>query len=208
LTLETEKNRPTALGVTGALDAAKREARRVAKGLRAAAGRNSPRAGERLAARLLETFETPAGTGVSAFWPLDGEIDIRPAMTDLHERGCQVALPVMRGPGMALQFRRWQPGDELTPAAFGTREPGGDKPAVIPKVLLVPLLAFDRAGYRLGYGGGFYDRTLAELRGRGAVCAIGLAYAGQEMQDVPHDDKDQPLDWIVTEEEAIRIERG
>jgi len=205
LTLETEKIRATALEVT---DVAKREARRVAKGLRAAAGRNSPRAGERLAAHLLEAFDTPPGTGVSAFWPLDGEIDTRPSMTGLHERGCRVALPVMRGPGKALRFRRWQPGDELVPAGFGTREPGEDKPAVTPTVLLVPLLAFDRAGYRLGYGGGFYDRTLAELRGRGAVCAIGLAYAGQEMQDVPHDDKDQPLDWIVTEDEAIRIERG
>ena len=203
--LETEKIRATALEV---IDAAKREARRVAKGLRAAAGRNSPRAGEGLAAHLLEAFDTPAGSGVSAFWPLDGEIDSRPSMTGLHERGCRVALPVMRGPGKALRFRRWQPGDELVPAGFGTREPGDDKPAVTPTVLLVPLLAFDRAGYRLGYGGGFYDRTLAELRGRGAVCAIGLAYAGQEMQDVPHDDKDQPLDWIVTEDEAIRIERG
>lgn len=205
MTLETEKIRATALEVT---DAAKREARRVAKGLRAAAGRNSPRAGERLAAHLLETFDMPAGTGVSAFWPLDGEIDSRPSMIGLHERGCRVALPVMRGPGKALRFRRWQPDDELVPAGFGTREPGDDKPAVTPTVLLVPLLAFDRAGYRLGYGGGFYDRTLAELRGRGALCAIGLAYAGQEMQDVPHDDKDQPLDWIVTEDEAIRIERG
>jgi 5-formyltetrahydrofolate cyclo-ligase len=202
LTLETDQT------CAPALDAAKRAARRAARDQRTAAARNNPGAGARLAARLREAVDPAAGTVVSAFWPLEGEIDTRPVMTGLHERGCQVALPVMRGPGKALEFRRWQPGDALVPAAFGTREPEADKPTLTPTVLLVPLLAFDRAGYRLGYGGGFYDRTLAGLRASGAVLAIGLAYAGQEMAGVPHDDNDQPLDWIVTENAAIRVERG
>lgn len=202
MTLETEICGP------GALDAAKQEARRSARALRAAAARNSPKAGANLVGRLGKAVDLSVGAVVSAFWPLPGEIDTRPLMTALHDRGCRVALPVMRGPGLPLDFRVWQPGDELVPAAFDTREPSTDKPVLTPSVLLVPLLAFDREGYRLGYGGGFYDRTLADLRESGAVLAIGLAYAGQEMARVPHDDKDQPLDWIVTEDEAIRIERG
>ncbi len=202
LTLEMEKSLPSAL------DAAKREARRTAKKQRAAAARTSPDAGAGLAARLGEAIEPPVGAVVSAFWPLPGEIDTRPVMTALHERGCLIALPALRGPGLPLDFRAWRPGDELVPAAFDTREPAVDKPALVPSVLLVPLLAFDRRGYRLGYGGGFYDRTLADLRATGSALAVGLAYAGQEMAHVPHDDKDQPLDWIVTEDEAIRVKGG
>jgi 5-formyltetrahydrofolate cyclo-ligase len=202
LILETE------MSVPGALDAAKREARRSARALRAVAARNGPEAGACLVDRLGKAIDPPAGTVVSAFWSLSGEIDTRPVMTALHDRGCRVVLPVMRGPGLPLDFRAWQPGDELVPAAFNTREPGADKPMLTPSVLLVPLLAFDREGYRLGYGGGFYDRTLAKLRRNGAALAIGLAYAGQEMARVPHDDKDQPLDWIVTEDETIRVNRG
>ena len=86
-----------------------------------------------------------------------------------------------------------------------TREPGPDKAVLTPRVLLVPLLAFDRAGYRLGYGGGFYDRTLAGLRAAWTALAVGLAFAGQEVALVPRDANDSRLDWIVTETEAIRI---
>jgi 5-formyltetrahydrofolate cyclo-ligase len=103
-------------------------------------------------------------------------------------------------------FRAWSPGDDLEPAAFNTQIPSADKPELTPGVVLAPLLAFDRRGYRLGYGGGFYDRTLDFLRNFGEVLAIGLAYAGQEVPVVPHDPNDKRLDWIVTEAAAIRLE--
>ncbi len=142
---------------------------------------------------------------VSAYWPMGDELDVRPAMHTLHQRGNRIALPVMLGPAKPLLFKQWQPGQALQPAAFGTSEPPADAPISVPEILIVPLLAFDRKGYRLGYGGGFYDRTLAELRAVSKITAVGAAYAGQEVADVPRDATDLPLDWIVTEQEAIRI---
>ena len=185
-----------------ALDALKSEARRRAREQRTS-GQSVSDAASRLTARLVGGNLIDNGSVVSAFWPLADEIDTRPAMTRLHERGCTVALPVMQGAGRPLLFRRWAPGDELVAADFGTREPQDDKPLCEPEVLLVPMLAFDRAGFRLGYGGGFYDRTLALLRDQGGVTAIGIAYACQELAEVPHGPFDQRLDWIVTERETI-----
>ena len=103
-------------------------------------------------------------------------------------------------------FRAWRPEDPLEPAGFGTRVPLESRPQLTPRVLFVPLLAFDRAGHRLGYGGGFYDRTLAALRGADAALAVGVAYAAQELPAC--DDDDQVLDWIVTEAEAIKVPAG
>lgn len=184
------------------LESAKREARRQARARRAVAAREMD-AGGRLADRLEEAALIRPGTVVSAFWPLDGEIDTRPLMTRLHEKGCKMALPVMQGPGKPLLFRAWQPGDELRVAAFDTREPSDDEPLREPSVVLVPMLAFDRAGFRLGYGGGFYDRTLAQFRERRDILAIGIAFAGQEVDAVPRGPFDQRLDWVVTEQETI-----
>ncbi len=184
---------------------AKKRCRRLAMERRAAAAAQAPEAGAALSARLRKAVALPAGAVVSAFWPLEGEIDTRPLMRDLVSRGHVVVLPVMQGAGRPLLFRAWAPGDSLVAAEFGTREPQPDRPALVPEVLLVPLLAFDRRGYRLGYGGGFYDRTLQELRARGPRLCIGIAYAGQELPEVPHDGNDQRLDWVVTEREAIEI---
>jgi len=102
-------------------------------------------------------------------------------------------------------FRAWRPEDPLEPAGFGTRVPLENQPELTPEFLIVPLLAFDRAGYRLGYGGGFFDRSLARLKDMGTTLAVGVAYAAQEVADVPRDSHDQPVDWIVTEAEAIRV---
>ena len=110
----------------------------------------------------------------------------------------------MRGPGAPLDFRSWQPGDALVAAAFGTQEPAAGQASVEPEILLVPLLAFDARGYRLGYGGGFYDRSLAWLRRRGDILVIGLAYAGQQVDRVPQDENDQRLDWVVTDQAVIK----
>ena len=143
------------------------------------------------------------GTVVSAYWPLGDEIDPRPLMEALHLRGHRLALPAIRAAGRPLDFRAWLPGDPLTSAGFGIQEPAATAPSVAPRVLLVPLLAFDAAGYRLGYGGGFYDRSLALLRAAGDTLAVGLAYADQQVAAVPREATDQPLDLVVTERDVI-----
>lgn len=131
--------------------------------------------------------------------PMRTEVDCLPAMA---AHSGPVGVPVILGPGQALRFRRWTPGARLVPGDFGALIPEvGDW--VEPRVLVVPLLAFDRRGYRLGYGGGFYDRTLEGLRARGPVTAIGFAFAAQEVPEVPTEPTDQRLDLIVTESEAI-----
>lgn len=155
--------------------------------------------------RLQILLDITGGAVVSGFWPLAEELDLRPLLGVLHAKGCKVVLPAMTGKDRPLIFRDWKPGDELVPAGFGTLEPAASCAARAPDVLLVPLLAFDRAGYRLGYGGGFYDRSLAELRAAKKVLAVGVAFSVQEVGAVPHDGNDQPLDWIVTEREVFEI---
>ena len=140
---------------------------------------------------------------VAAYWPTRDEIDCRPLLERMAEQGMTCALPVIAGPGRPLIFRMWQPGTNLVTGHFNVRIPDEDHPVVIPRIVLTPLLAFDQAGYRLGYGGGYYDRSLAVLRRRSAdVIACGLAFSGQEVAAVPHDGHDQILDWIITEKEA------
>ena len=109
--------------------------------------------------------------------------------------------------GEKLAFHLYEPGATLVPGVFGLSQPGKDWPEAVPDVLVVPLLAFDARGMRLGYGGGFYDRTLADLRATRNILAVGFAFAGQEVQDVPHRESDEPLDWVVTETGARRFER-
>ncbi len=188
----------------------KQRLRAEAKRRRAAAAAAAPEAGEALARRLLEAFEAgeiplAAGARVSAYWPVGDELDCRPVMQALAERGHEIGLPVVTARATPLTFRRWRPGDRLEPAGFGLQVPDARQPEVVPDLLLVPLLAFDRAGGRLGYGGGFYDRTLALLQARGRALAIGLAYAGQEMAELPRSPTDLPMDWIVTEAEVLAI---
>jgi 5-formyltetrahydrofolate cyclo-ligase len=143
-----------------------------------------------------------AGRGhavIGGYWPMRGEIDIRPLLLALIAAGAEAALPVVTGAGQPLRFRRWRPGQDLVRGAFQTLQPADDQPICAPDLLLVPLLAFDRARQRLGYGGGFYDRTLAALRAAGPVFAVGAAFAAQEVPAVPVDPWDQPLDLILTE---------
>jgi 5-formyltetrahydrofolate cyclo-ligase len=153
---------------------------------------------------LVRTFPPSlAGLGVVAgYWPLGSEIDPRPLMLALGEAGAPLALPRVDERDGPFTFRRWQDGDPLSPDAFGILSPLPESEVVKPAVVLTPLLAFDRAGRRLGQGGGHYDRVLAALKPQG-VLAVGLAYAIQEA-DVPAGPLDQKLDWIVTEREAIR----
>jgi 5-formyltetrahydrofolate cyclo-ligase len=140
----------------------------------------------------------PAGAVVSGFWPLDGEIDIRPLLLELHARGHTIVLPVTPRRGSPLSFRVWRPDDVLLAERFGTMRPIGEQRT--PGFLLVPLLAFDRRGGRLGYGAGYYDRTLPLLEAR---FALGCGFAAQEVAEVPMGPGDVRLDAIATEREII-----
>ncbi len=158
------------------------------------------------AAGVLEIYqlEQPAELPaiVSGFWPIKDEIDIRPLMTHLNGEGCRLALPVVKGRGQRLSFRAWQPGDPLESGVFGTLQPSAGCETLEPDVLLVPLLACDAEGWRLGYGGGFYDRTLEDLRRRRKVTAIGVGFDRQLVAEVPHGADDQRLDWLLTDRRA------
>jgi len=145
----------------------------------------------------------PTPLVVSAFLAIGEEINPAPLMSRLHRDGATIGLPVMVGKGQPLEFRAWSPGAPLVTRMWGIREPDQTAPLVEPDVLLVPLLAFDRNGQRLGYGGGFYDRTLRRLRSRRSVIAVGLAFASQEVDEVPHLDYDERLDWVLTPEGPI-----
>jgi 5-formyltetrahydrofolate cyclo-ligase len=179
------------------LDASKRAAREAALARRH--GLDPLAAGQALAGHVLRDCPPLPGATVSGFWPIGEEIDIRPLLHALHERGHPVALPVTPRRGEALTFRGWQPGDALVPERFGTMRPIGDP--LTPDVLLIPLLAFDVTGARLGYGGGFYDRTLAGLPGR---FRLGCAFAAQQVDVVPFGPYDMRLDAVATENGIIR----
>jgi len=151
--------------------------------------------GAALARHLLAGCPPSAGTLVAGYWPMGDEMDVRPLLATLAELGHSLALPVTTPRGQPLLFRRWQPGDALSRGPLGTSFPAAGE-AVRPDWLLVPLLAFDQKGRRLGYGGGYYDRTLAALP---AAVAIGCAHAVQEVPEVPAGPDDVRLAWVATE---------
>jgi len=137
------------------------------------------------------------GVPVAGFMPIRTEIDPLPAMAEAAAHGL-VAVPVIEAAGQPLRFRQWTPDAPMVPGPFGARVPAtGDW--ITPEIVILPLVAFDASGGRLGYGGGFYDRTLEGLRARGAVLAAGFAYADQQAERLPLEPTDQPLDMIVTE---------
>jgi 5-formyltetrahydrofolate cyclo-ligase len=180
----------------------KRKARTAASKRRAEAHEHlKDSAGLALAERGL-----PAGLApgiVSGFIPYKSEITTIPLMNRLRRQGWQTALPVVIAPEQPLVFRAWTPGDQLVPGVWDIPIPAESAPEVLPDVLLVPMLAFDRRGYRLGYGGGFYDRTLEKLRALKPVVAIGVAYHAQMVDEVPTGPYDAPLDHVMTERETF-----
>jgi 5-formyltetrahydrofolate cyclo-ligase len=147
----------------------------------------------------------PAGAVVSGYWAFRDEADPRALMLALAERGHPLCLPVIVEKAQPLRFHRWNPSDVMRVHAYGVTEPQRDAAVITPSVLLVPLLAFDATGYRLGYGGGFYDRTLQSLRAIRNIQAIGIAYAGQEVPAVPHHEYDERLNAVLTEKGLRRF---
>lgn len=140
---------------------------------------------------------------VSGFIPYKSEITTIPMMNRLRRQGWQTCLPIVVAPEQPLIFREWQPGDQLVPGVWDIPIPVDTAAEVLPDVLLVPMLAFDRRGFRLGYGGGFYDRTLEKLRAVKKVVAIGVAYHAQMVDEVPTGIHDAPLDYVMTEQETF-----
>lgn len=186
----------------------KRRARTAANAARAQAHKVlGDRAGLMLAQHELPIARQGDITSVSGFYPYQAEINVLPLLARLVSEGWQTALPVVMAKGEPLTFRAWAPGEPTGRGIWDIHIPLETSPELQPDVLLVPMLAFDRRGYRLGYGGGFYDRTLAELRKLKPVTAIGVAYAEQEMDEVPLAPYDEPLDWILTERGVIEPKR-
>jgi 5-formyltetrahydrofolate cyclo-ligase len=161
-------------------------------------------AAEAIAARPFP-LAIAAGTIVSGFMPLKSEINPLPLMRKLAGAGANLALPVVAGRGKPLIMRGWKWGEPLVGGVWGIREPVPQAPTVDPDILLVPLLAFDRAGHRIGYGAGYYDLTIAQLRAKKPIAAVGIAFAAQEIEAVPTTDFDAPLDLVLTEKATIDL---
>lgn len=143
----------------------------------------------------------PLGTSspnIAGYAAIGTEIDIWPLLTSLHARGRHICLPVIKAPHQPLTFRHWTPASEIKKDRYGVAYPASGKP-ITPHLVFVPLLAFTANGKRLGYGGGYYDRTLEALRQKSEVFACGVAYAGQEVARLPTDEHDAKLDGILTE---------
>ena len=150
-------------------------------------------------AKYADNLPLSANVQVSGYRALADEADPSKLLAVLSARGCEVCYPRVHMKGHPLWFHVPVKQEPWLPGAFGIPEPRPNWPRAFPSLLLVPLLAFDAAGYRLGYGGGYYDRTLAQFRAERSITAIGIAFAGQEVPSVPHDSSDEQLDMIVTE---------
>ncbi|HEY2530364.1 MAG TPA: 5-formyltetrahydrofolate cyclo-ligase [Xanthobacteraceae bacterium] len=162
------------------------------------------------AAIALRPFPLAIAPGliVSGFMPLKSEINPLPLMRNLAARGARLALPVVTRRGNPLTMREWTWGEPLATGVWGIREPKPEAPEVDPDVLLVPFLAFDRAGHRIGYGAGYYDATIHRLRARKPVTAIGVGFTVQEVPAVPLTPRDARLDLVLTEREVIDLRIG
>jgi 5-formyltetrahydrofolate cyclo-ligase len=190
------------MSVTSPADAKMALRRAMLERRRAVHLAHGPDAARALSANVVAELDLK-GKNIAGYWPLGDEIDCRPALEASLNAGALAALPVVAGQGQVLIFRAWRPGDVLEQGPFGTMHPNTRSPVVCPQILLVPLIAFDLEGGRLGYGAGYYDRTISSLRAHGQVMAVGLAYDAQRVDAVPVDRHDQPLDGVITNSGAI-----
>ena len=163
-------------------------------------------AAEAIAARAFPLTIVPSVI-VSGFMPLKSEINPLPLMRKLADAGARLALPAVAGRGKPLIMRSWQWSEPLVPGVWGIREPGPAAATVEPDIVLVPLLAFDRSGHRVGYGAGYYDLTITQLRVSKQIAAVGIAFAAQEVETVPRTAFDAQLDLVLTENETIDLRK-
>ncbi len=181
-------------------DDPKRDLRAAARARRDAAHAVfGARIGPVLTANFMAAFSLGASDSVAGYATVNNEVDVVPLLAALAARGHATALPAVAARGQPLVFRSWRPGDALIPGYMNIPEPAPEAPEIVPAVVLVPLLAYDVTGHRLGYGGGYYDRTLAALRASGAVRAIGVAFSAQAVDSLPGAAHDQRLDAVITE---------
>lgn len=184
------------------LDKAKQAARKAAAAQRKKAADSAPQAAGELAKQtelLRACLADRQAPVIAGYWPIRTELDPRPLLARLRAAGARICLPATPPPGQPLSFHHFASEDQLTDGPYGTRQPDPASPPVIPQLILAPLLAFDAGGGRLGYGGGFYDRTLAVLAAAGhKPLYIGLAFAGQQLQTVPTGPLDRRLDGVLT----------
>ena len=176
----------------------KNELRNQARARRAELARANPDFARQLAEHAA-ALNIPDGSVVGGYAAFGDEADPRILLEKFAAGGCTLALPRVAAKDAPLMFHRWNSGEDLHKGALGILEPAADTPLAYPHILLVPLLAFDARGHRLGYGGGYYDRTLDYLRANSTVRAIGVAYAGQEVKELPREAHDHALDAVITE---------
>jgi 5-formyltetrahydrofolate cyclo-ligase len=189
-------------------DPAKAERRIAARARRRAAhAAFGARIGPILTANFMAAFSLAPRAVVAGYNPINDEADVVPLMTALGRRGHPLCLPAVVTRDAPLAFRAWSPGAALVPGPMGILEPPAAAAVLRPEVVLVPLLAFDGSGHRLGYGGGYYDRTLAALRAGGRVLVVGVAYSAQEVDSLPGTEHDQRLDAVLTELGIVRFAR-
>ncbi len=177
----------------------KKMLRLVMKEKRALLSQNHPDAGETISKLFFDFFNFPPKTVIGGYWPMGSELDIRPLLKTLIAKKFNCALPCITSEG--IFFRLWKPSSSLVEGKFKIFEPDPSSPLVIPDVLLVPLLAFDKAGHRLGYGQGHYDKFLHQHK----VMTIGIGFKGQEIDKIPHQPHDFALNYILTEEGLVDL---
>ena len=179
--------------------------RREARARRASLKAAAPDAARAIAKNFISTLTLYSNVVVAGYVAAHDEIDPAELIKALRWRGAVIALPSVAAKSGPLAFHRWDQKHTPVKGSYGLLEASPDWPLIAPDVVLVPLLAFDDEGFRLGYGGGYYDRSLRALRDSKSVLAVGLAFAGQEITDLPHDANDEKLDWLVTEKGARKF---
>lgn len=183
---------------------------RRAEAARANDGANAAAIASLAAERFMAAIPVEVGQVVAGYWPMEDELDPRPLLMQLQRKGAMIALPAVQAGSRLLQFRLCDDLAALPPAgAYGIPAPAASATSLIPDILLVPLVGFDREGHRLGMGGGYYDATLQGLRAvvDKKILAVGYAFAVQQVAELPHAAHDERLDWAVTERGALRFER-
>ena len=174
------------------------------KAERAKAFAARPDAARHAAARFIAGIDPRPDAVIAVYAPIKDELDTGPLVEALRDRGCALALPVIVRRGAPLAFRRFEPGDQLAAGPLGVMQPAPEAAEVAPDTVVTPLLGWSRQGGRLGYGAGYYDRTIRALRQRGQIIVVGYGFGAQETDRLPMGPSDERLDWIVTEREAIR----